>query len=76
VIVRDGAASWPGPLSISLLRRETDGADDQRGEPHVYDGEQTMSNLAALRGKLAGSKESDAWSQDRGQYIKVIVGID
>lgn len=35
-----------------------------------------MSNLAAFRGKLAGSKEGDAWSQDRGQYIKVIVGID
>jgi hypothetical protein len=38
--------------------------------------EHKFANLAAFRGKLAGSKDSDAWSYDRGQYIKAIVGID
>jgi dihydroorotate dehydrogenase (fumarate) len=38
--------------------------------------EHKFANLAAFRGKLAGSKDSDAWSYERGQYIKAIVGID
>ena len=34
------------------------------------------ANLAAFRGKLGRSKASDAWSFERGQYIKAIIGFD
>jgi dihydroorotate dehydrogenase (fumarate) len=38
--------------------------------------EHKFANLAAFRGKMAGKKDSEAWSFERGQYIKAIVGID
>jgi dihydroorotate dehydrogenase (fumarate) len=38
--------------------------------------EHKFSNLDAFRGKLAGAKDTDVWSYNRGQYIKAIVGID
>ena len=46
------------------------------GELDAWMTEHKFANLAAFRGKLAGSKDSDAWTYDRGQYIKAIVGID
>jgi dihydroorotate dehydrogenase (fumarate) len=33
-------------------------------------------NVEAFRGKLAKGQSSDAWSFERGQYIKAVVGID
>jgi hypothetical protein len=38
--------------------------------------EHKFANLASFRGKLAGSKDSDPWTFERGQYIKAIVGIE
>jgi Dihydroorotate dehydrogenase len=46
------------------------------GELDAWMTEHQFANLAAFRGKLAGSKDSDVWSYERGQYIKAIVGID
>jgi dihydroorotate dehydrogenase (fumarate) len=34
------------------------------------------ANIEAFRGKLAKRQSSDAWSFERGQYIKAVVGID
>jgi dihydroorotate dehydrogenase (fumarate) len=38
--------------------------------------EHKFANLAAFRGRLAGAKDSDPWTFERGQYIKAIVGIE
>ena len=32
--------------------------------------------LADCRGKLARPKLSDAWSFERGQYVKALIGFD
>ena len=45
-------------------------------ELEAWMSEHKFADLAAFRGKLAGSKDSDPWSYERGQYIKAIVGID
>jgi dihydroorotate dehydrogenase (fumarate) len=39
-------------------------------------GEHGYANIAAFRGKLAKRQSSDAWSFERGQYIKAVIGID
>jgi dihydroorotate dehydrogenase (fumarate) len=46
------------------------------GELEAWMSEHKFAKLADFRGKLAGSKDSDAWSYERGQYIKAIVGIE
>ncbi len=46
------------------------------GELEAWMSEHKFANLDAFRGKLAGSKDSDPWTYERGQYIKAIVGIE
>jgi dihydroorotate dehydrogenase (fumarate) len=55
----------PGPTVQKML-----------GELEAWMKEHRFESLAAFRGRLAGAKDSDAWSFDRGQYIKAIVGIE
>jgi dihydroorotate dehydrogenase (fumarate) len=55
----------PGPTVQKML-----------AEFDTWMNEHKFANLAAFRGKLAGAKDSDPWTFDRGQYIKAIVGID
>lgn len=38
--------------------------------------EHKFANLAAFRGRLAGAKDSDPWTFERGQYIKALIGIE
>jgi dihydroorotate dehydrogenase (fumarate) len=38
--------------------------------------EHQYASIDAFRGKLAKTRSSDAWSFERGQYIKAVVGID
>ena len=60
----------------ALLKNHGAAVQKILGELDAWMTEHKFANLAAFRGKLAGSKDSDAWSYDRGQYIKAIVGID
>jgi dihydroorotate dehydrogenase (fumarate) len=60
----------------ALLKTQGTGVQKMLGELDAWMNEHKFANVAAFRGKLAGSKDSDAWSYDRGQYIKAIVGID
>lgn len=55
----------PGPTVQKML-----------GELDAWMNEHGFASLAAFRGRLAGAKDSDPWSFERGQYIKAIVGID
>jgi hypothetical protein len=38
--------------------------------------EHRYANIDGFLGKLARKRASDAWSFERGQYIKAVVGID
>jgi dihydroorotate dehydrogenase (fumarate) len=60
----------------ALLKNHGASVQKILGELDAWMTEHKFANLAAFRGKLAGSKDSDAWSYERGQYIKAIVGID
>ena len=60
----------------AIMKGQGAGVQKMLGELDAWMTEHKFANLAAFRGKLAGSKDSDAWSYDRGQYIKAIVGID
>jgi dihydroorotate dehydrogenase (fumarate) len=55
----------PGPTVQKML-----------AELDTWMNEHKFANLAAFRGKFAGTKDSDAWTFERGQYIRAIVGID
>ncbi len=55
----------PGPTVQKML-----------SELDAWMNEHKFANLASFRGKLAGSKDSDPWTFERGQYIKAIVGIE
>lgn len=55
----------PGPTVQKML-----------AELDAWMNEHKYANLAAFRGRLAGSKDSDPWTFERGQYIKAIVGIE
>jgi dihydroorotate dehydrogenase (fumarate) len=60
----------------ALLKGQGAAVQKMLGELDAWMTEHKFANLDAFRGKLAGAKDSDAWSYDRGQYIKAIVGID
>ena len=60
----------------ALLKSQGAGVQKLLGELDTWMNEHKFANLAAFRGKLAGTKDSDAWGYDRGQYIKAIVGIE
>ncbi len=60
----------------ALLKSPGPSVQRMLGELETWMKDHQFENLAAFRGKLAGRKDSDAWSFERGQYIKAIVGID
>jgi dihydroorotate dehydrogenase (fumarate) len=60
----------------ALLKNHGAAVQKILGELDAWMTEHKFANLAAFRGKLAGAKDNDAWSYERGQYIKAIVGID
>jgi len=60
----------------AIMKSQGAGVQKMLGELESWMNEHKFANLAAFRGKLAGSKDSDAWGYERGQYIKAIVGID
>jgi dihydroorotate dehydrogenase (fumarate) len=60
----------------ALLKSPGPAVQRMLGELETWMKEHKFEDLAAFRGKLAGAKNSDPWSYERGQYIKAIVGID
>jgi dihydroorotate dehydrogenase (fumarate) len=60
----------------ALLKTQGEGVKKMLGELDAWMVEHNFSDIAAFRGRLAGSKDSDAWGYERGQYVKAIVGID
>ncbi len=60
----------------AVLREPGTAIKRMLSELEAWMGEHKFADLAAFRGKLAGSKDSDPWSYERGQYIKAIVGIE
>ena len=60
----------------AILKDQGAAVKKMLGELEAWMTEHKFANLAAFRGKLAGAKDSDIWSYERGQYIKAIVGID
>jgi dihydroorotate dehydrogenase (fumarate) len=60
----------------AVLREQGAAIKRMLTELEAWMSEHKFADLAGFRGKLAGSKDSDPWSYERGQYIKAIVGID
>jgi len=60
----------------ALLKSPVPTVQKMIAELDAWMNEHQYANLAAFRGRLAGSKDSDPWTFERGQYIKAIVGIE
>lgn len=60
----------------AIMKNQGAGIQKILSELDAWMNEHKFAKLDDFRGKLAGSKDSDAWTYDRGQYIKAIVGIE
>jgi dihydroorotate dehydrogenase (fumarate) len=60
----------------ALLKSPAATVQKMVAELEAWMNEHGFANIATVRGRLAGAKDSDPWTFERGQYIRAIVGID